>query len=139
MRAEDVVAEALSWRGTPHADQQSVKGAGCDCKGFVVGVARELGRPEAASLYGRMQDYRKIDCRLLKQGLGELFDQVNEMQPGDILLLRMIGRPQHLGIVGHDVLIHSYGRGPAQVTCTNLRAAIRLWPIDSIWRWRGLD
>lgn len=139
MTADDIVAEAVSWVGTPHVEQQSVKGQGCDCKGLIAGVARELGRPEAQTIYARMQDYRRIDCKLLKKGLAECFDPATEMQPSDILLLRMMGRPQHMGIVGYGNLIHSFARGPSLVARTNLQAAIRLWPVDSIWRWRGLD
>jgi cell wall-associated NlpC family hydrolase len=39
---ELVAAEALTWIGTPFVWGQSVKERGCDCKGLIAGVAREL-------------------------------------------------------------------------------------------------
>ena len=38
----DVVAEARTWLGTPWHHQASVKGVGCDCIGFVRGVAEKF-------------------------------------------------------------------------------------------------
>lgn len=51
--AERVVAEALSWVGTPYRHQASLKGAGCDCLGLIRGVWRALygAEPEVAPGY----------------------------------------------------------------------------------------
>ena len=35
---EDILNEALSWKGTPYRHQASCKGFGCDCLGLVRGV-----------------------------------------------------------------------------------------------------
>jgi NlpC/P60 family putative phage cell wall peptidase len=53
MMAERVVAEALTWLGTPYRHQASLKGVGCDCLGLVRGVWRALygGEPEAMPAY----------------------------------------------------------------------------------------
>ena len=40
-----VVAEARRWIGTPSVDQQTVRGAGCDCLGLVRGVWRAVVGP----------------------------------------------------------------------------------------------
>lgn len=40
--AAAVVAEALSWVGTPYRHQAALKGLGCDCLGLVRGVWRAL-------------------------------------------------------------------------------------------------
>lgn len=140
-----VVAEAREWVGTPAHWQQSVKGVGCDCKGLVVGVARELGRPEADSLFARKADYREgqIDTRLLRQGLTDALDEVEEAKSGDVLLLRIGGLAQHLAIcVSADVA----GVPTAMIQCTiGGRLGVRerrILPQDriaSIWRWRPLD
>lgn len=137
-----VADEALSWIGTPFRWQQSTKGEGADCKGLVAGVARELGRPEAESLEAQMAgEYRTghVPTRALRQGLARLFDKVVDMQPGDILLLKVHDKPQHLGIyVGGGRMVHTY-IGVGQVRSTPLgNGGPYSWlsQIVSIWRWR---
>ncbi len=39
----EVVRVARTWLGTPYHHQGRVKGAGVDCAGLSVGVAKELG------------------------------------------------------------------------------------------------
>jgi NlpC/P60 family putative phage cell wall peptidase len=53
MMQERVVAEALTWLGTPYRHQASLKGAGCDCLGLVRGVWRTIygAEPELAPAY----------------------------------------------------------------------------------------
>src|SRR5687768_13422801 len=106
-RGELVATEAREWIGTPFAWQQSAKGKGCDCKGLLWGVARELGFPEAESLYAKVANYsptRPVPSALLKEGFAAIFDPVasiEDARPGDILLLRTtIGGPAgHIAIV----------------------------------------
>lgn len=138
MERSAIVAEARSWIGTPFVWQQSTKGVGCDCKGLVAGVARELGRPEAASVYALLSNYHAVDERLLRRGLAEVFDRAAEALPGDVLLLQVAGKAQHLAIVTElGRMVHTYGRGPVQrvieVPIGRSRA------IDSIWTWRGVE
>jgi len=45
-----VVAEALTWLGTPYRHQASLKGVGCDCLGLVRGVWRAVYGPEPAPI-----------------------------------------------------------------------------------------
>ena len=138
---DQIVAEARSWIGTPHVWQAAQKGQGCDCKGLIAGIARELGRPEAESEFARMHDYGRVDVNLLLRGLNALFDPSPQIGHGDVLLLVMNRRPQHLAIADTRAgeIIHTYGRGPEKVTATNTAAAIRLWKLDSCWAWRGVE
>lgn len=138
---EDIVAEALSWKGTPFHWQQMRKGAGCDCKGLVAGVAQELGMPEAKSIYAAMpaDASGRVDTRLLIHGLEETMVRADRMQPGDVLLLTMAKKPQHLAILIHDRIVHTYGHGPDCVITTPLSVALRAWPLNSIWTWKSLD
>lgn len=131
-----IVAEARRWIGTPFRWQQAAKGQGCDCKGLVAGIARAVGRPEGASVYALMtaQYRRAVDPALLQRGLDELFDRVDAMEPGDVLLMRVAGKAQHLGIyVGGGRMIHTYAKGPRQVMEVPLNPE---WPIVAIYRWR---
>jgi len=136
LRRSDVVAAARSWIDTPFHWQASVKGVGADCRGLISGVARDLGLPEADSFYARTANYDKVDTALLKVGLRALFDQVGEARPGDVLLLKIRGKAQHLAIyVGDGRMIHTYGNNIGRVIEVPVG---RSRPIDSIWAWRGI-
>jgi NlpC/P60 family putative phage cell wall peptidase len=141
-RGEAVAAEARAWLGTPFRWQASVKGVGCDCKGLLWGVARELGFPEAESLYAKVADYsptRPVPSALLKEGIAAIFDPVEEMQPGDILLLKVGGRPSHIAIYsGEGRAIHAQIGPKNWVKEASLRALLKKFPMDSVWRWRCL-
>lgn len=139
-KGEAVAAEAREWAGTKFVWQASQKGVGCDCKGLVWGVARELGFPEAASLYASIADYspkRPVDGKLLREGMASLFDPVTEMEAGDILLLKIAGKPAHLAIyVGGGRVVHAQIGPKDWVKETRAEALLKMFPLDSIWRWR---
>jgi NlpC/P60 family putative phage cell wall peptidase len=103
-RAE-IVAEAKTWIGTPWRHQQSTKGVGADCaRGLIVGVARELGLPEAAAFetcpefrgYGREPDPKMVLAACLR-----FLDPATELLPGNILYLRVpkVTQPMHFALV----------------------------------------
>lgn len=135
-----IVVEALSWRGTPFVWGQSVKQRGCDCKGLVAGVARELGRPEAASVHALAVDYRLVDPLRLRAGLADTFDRAGVIGAGDVLLLKFGGKAQHLAIVtDRDTVVHCTTRAEKRgVHEQSLDAVLGIWPLDSIWRWKVL-
>jgi NlpC/P60 family putative phage cell wall peptidase len=94
---ERIVAAARTWIGTPFEHQGRLKGAGVDCAGLVVGVARELGLPHAdVDGYGRNPRRALLEAELAAQ-----MDPIAlaELRPGDVLLFRIEREPQHLGIV----------------------------------------
>ena len=134
---EQIAACAETWIDVPFAWQGRVR-AGCDCKGLAAGVARECGRPEAESLEAMAADYGgKVDAARLKAGLARLFDRVSERQPGDILLIRFHGKPQHVAICAPlpgkpSRVIETMNAGPMKVRPFRRADA----EIDSIWRWR---
>jgi cell wall-associated NlpC family hydrolase len=132
-----IVAEARSWAGTPFRWQASVKGVGADCRGFIFGVARELGLPEANGRTARADYSSRIPARELKRVLAETFDRADVARPGDLLLIVVGEKPQHLAIVtGPGRMMHACLRGPEQVIEVPIGKSR---PIDSIWTWRGLD
>lgn len=137
---ERVAREARSWVDTAFVWGQSVKGEGCDCKGLIIGVARELGRAEADSLYAAVTDYRvdrPVPTAFLIEGVEALFDRVTDMRAGDVLLLNHAGRPGHLAIyVGDDRIVHAFPGVKAKVSERDLRVLTHKFPLHSIWRWR---
>lgn len=136
---QKVAAEALEWVGTPFHWQASQKGVGADCKGLLCGVARELGLPEAESLYAQMTDYGKVvDGKLLKEGVASIFDPVEgDWQAGDVLLCKQLKEPCHLAIyTGEGTAVHTQISSKAYVKETALRALFHFFPLDSVWRWR---
>jgi NlpC/P60 family putative phage cell wall peptidase len=102
-RAEECVAEARRWIGTPYLHQASVRGAGCDCLGLLRGVWRTVydNEPESVPAYTAdwsepQQDevlWRAADRHLSRKA-------VADAAPGDVLLFRMKdgGVAKHLGL-----------------------------------------
>jgi len=100
MTREDIVKEALSWRGTPYLRGGRIKGVGCDCATFILEVFRAVGHvtPDDDSGGGFFSDdwwantedeaYMK---RVLRHG-SELVKQKTyaalKIEPGCIVLLR---------------------------------------------------
>jgi cell wall-associated NlpC family hydrolase len=137
-----VADKAEEWIGVPFRWQGRVR-AGCDCRGLIAGVAKELNRPEAGSLEALAGDYGvKVPVNRLRMGMERLFDRVptETRQAGDVLLCRLGGAAQHLAIYAPkpgkpDRAIEAMPKGPAKVRPAH-------WPahrIDSVWRWRNAD
>jgi NlpC/P60 family putative phage cell wall peptidase len=133
----DVVAEALTWVGTPFRWQAAHKGVGADCKGFVAGVARALGLPEAEHLHMLKADYSpKVDSSFLARAIGEVLVPVETPAPGDVLLMLAAGLPQHLGIFAGERILHTYtGKW---VAATRTGALLAKSPLHSAWRFGSL-
>lgn len=131
----DIVTEARRWIGTPYHEQASVRGGGCDCKGLVVGVARECGLPEADGFHARLANYGvKVDVRLLRHGLAAELRQVAGPRPGDVLLLRVRDKAQHLALlVDGSRMIHCWGAGLQQVVSAPWTAGRAQRELDSAW------
>lgn len=149
-----VAAEAREWIGTPFIWQQSVKGLGTDCKMLPAGVARELGFPEANSIYATMSNYsdqRRVPSATLRQGLGELFDQIKfdrsaslkgnvppEIEAGDLLLLVMQKDPNHLAIaLDNKTAVHAKLGSREAVTETGIAVLMRKYRLAGIYRWKA--
>ncbi len=111
MKREDIVTEARSWIGTRFHHQGRLKGVGVDCAGLVVGVAEAVG----INVHDYTDYSRYPDGQMLEQVCDEQLTRIalNEIQPGDVLLMRFETEPQHLAFVGDYEfgglsIIHSY-------------------------------
>lgn len=133
-----IAEEALTWPGTPFVWDQSVKQVGCDCKGLLRGVLRELGRPEADSFYAAFRGYRAdrpVPASLLLEGFANLFDRAETIAPGRLLLLNHAGKPGHMAIaVSGTRAVHAYPGRRSMVTERDLAVLFHKYPLHSIWR-----
>lgn len=135
--ADQVIAEAREWIGTPFHHQEHMKHVGSDCIGLVCGVGIELGifpsdlyeRPETARFIGYS---RQPDGVTLQAACDQLMVPADEIEVGCVVLMRYSQDPQHIAIVanyrhGGLSIIHALSRGAAAV------AEHRL---DAVWRSR---
>lgn len=137
-RAE-FVAEARSWLGTKFMHQHADKQAGCDCIGFVRGIAKAAGLvplEQLATLPQSMFAYLgRPDGVQLREGCDEHLIPIamTDARPGDVILIRFGRHPQHMALLGDYThgglsMIHSLGPGgPGQVVEHRL---------DDTWRAR---
>lgn len=114
--AEQAVAIARSWIGTPYVHQGAARGAGTDCLGLLRGIWRELYReePEAVPPYTADWSEPERQERLWAAARRHLIPVIGLEQIGEVLLFRMRegAVAKHLGIrarVGADAsFIHAY-------------------------------
>lgn len=101
---DNLLAEARSWLGTPFKHQGRLKGVGCDCLGLLIGVAAALdlqgkGGQKLADLdnlsYGHFPDENA-----LRAGLDAALYPAENLSAGCIVLIKIEGRAQHLGMIG---------------------------------------
>jgi len=102
MKRETIIAEALSWIGTPYHHRASLKAVGCDCLGLVRGVYRDLcgEEPREVPAYPQHNDGSERE-RLLRAFERHLMRAPTPGAPGDILVFRL--RPhfpaRHCGVL----------------------------------------
>jgi cell wall-associated NlpC family hydrolase len=112
-----IIEEARTWLGTPFKHQGRMKNVGVDCLGLLIGVAAAL---DLRSRTGQsLADLDSLgyghfpDEAALRAGLASALWPVGELSAGCIVLMKIEGRTQHLGIVGNYEegelsLIHAY-------------------------------
>ena len=103
MSADDVVAAALMWLGTPYRHRASTPGAGCDCLGLLRGVWRTLygSEPVAVPAY-RADGRRDRHNGALRQAAERfLVIETGPVDAGQVVLFRLGGQiePRHCGIM----------------------------------------
>lgn len=133
--ADDVVAEARRWIGTPFHHQGRLLGVGVDCAGLVIGVAKALG---LATDYQDCTDYsRQPDGEMTRLLVAHL-DRVRftDRRGGDVVHVAWSMIPQHVGILTNaGTLIHAYGeRGVVETTLSGQL----LQGVRGVYRFRGI-
>ena len=139
---EAIVAEAMSWLGTPYRHQASLKGVGCDCLGLLRGVWRALlgDEPEAMPAYTPdWAEAKGAETLATAAGRHLIAINVKEAGAGDVLLFRWRANlpAKHAAIlVDADRFIH------AQQGAAVALAALSPWwrrRIAYAFRFPGVD
>ena len=128
-RADEIVARARAWIGTPYRHQASCRGAGTDCLGLLRGVWREVLGPEPEAVPSYTPDWSepsRSEDMLAAAGRNLVPVDVAGARSGDVVVLRMRegGVAKHVGFLarsplGHATLIHAYsGHGVVESALT---------------------
>ena len=117
MTAEDIVAEARRWIGTPYVHQASLCGAGADCLGLLRGVWRAVFGCEPGDVPAYTPDWSEPQGdEVLWRALGaRMRDKpLDDEAQGDVILFRMrdCAVAKHLGLqtrIGPNArFVHAY-------------------------------
>ncbi|KQZ16386.1 peptidase P60 [Mesorhizobium sp. Root552] len=119
--ADEIVAEALSWLGTPYRHQAYSKGVGCDCLGLIRGVWRSLYGDELEVPADYAPDWAEASGEerlLLGAGRNLKPKPLGAFAAGDVLVFRW--RPhlpaKHAGIaLSQSHFVHAYQGGGSVV------------------------
>lgn len=134
MTADQIIASARGAIGTPFRHQGRVVGRALDCAGLILHVCSELGISYTdVPAYGHTPHRGLLEATLESQ---PVVYRVYEKQPGDILLMKFTGEPQHLAIYAGGTIIHSYAN--ARKVCEH--DLTKEWDdrIVRIYRFKGL-
>lgn len=121
---QEIVREARKWLGTPFHHQGRLCGdgikqprGGVDCLGLLIGAADGAGAMAEGKAFSEFdsREYGHLpDANALQGVLQNLLEcvELQDIQSGDVLLMRFDGNPQHLAIVtdyeGGFGIIHAF-------------------------------
>jgi len=137
-----IVAEALSWVGTPYRHQASLKGVGCDCLGLLRGVWRAFYGPEPEAVPGYTPDWAEARgeetlAAAARRHLSEIAP--SQAGAGDVLLFRW---RENLPAKHAAILVDEHRFVHAQQGAAVASAALTPWwrrRIAYAFRFPGID
>lgn len=108
-KADQIIAAARSYIGTPFNHQGRLPGIGLDCAGVGIAAAKSLGIPiKDFSGYPRTP-FDGMLKKMLDEQESLLQVGINDAEPGDVLLMRISTDPQHIAIKSYNgYMIHAY-------------------------------
>lgn len=103
-----IIREARTWIGTPWLPSGARKGAGCNCLGFIVGVARNCGL-DLSEPFRNYEGYALPPKPLsLLRGLREQMLRTRNPEPGDVLLFDLDGLRHVAFLTEPGRIIHAH-------------------------------
>jgi len=118
---ESIIAEAMTWLGTPWHHNALLKGVGVDCAQFLIGVYSNVGLVSHidTGFYPRDWHLHRNEPMFL-QFLMQYADPIAEGERGDIAMFKYGRHPAHGAIVvDSHTIIHAY-RDEKSVVLTDL-------------------
>lgn len=109
----EFVKACRRYLGTPFKHRGRTRN-GLDCAGLIVVALQDLGqKPYDLKVYGR-EPHKDGLRQTVVRNLGEPLKSGVEWLPGDVVLMRFVREPHHLGVFGDYPggglsLIHSFG------------------------------
>jgi NlpC/P60 family putative phage cell wall peptidase len=107
-----IVERAREWLGTPYCHQQSVKGIGCDCLGFLRGVYEEVTGLPARQPPPYSPSWDEVGRQeLMLAAANEHLIRTDTIVPGCVLVFRMKrgAVAKHCGIAtSENAMIHAH-------------------------------
>lgn len=136
---DKLVSAARACIGTPWRHQGRVPGQHLDCAGLIryTGIASGLlDRSRDFTAYGRWPQPARMG-EILTDFFTIHRPNPENMKPGSILWLKILGDPMHLAIYTGDSIIHAVSSGPARVVEHGFRGP---WPkrIHAILEWKNI-
>lgn len=135
-----IVAEAMSWKGTPWHHRARLKGVGVDCAQFLAGVFEALGLVPPLDLGHYPPDWHLHQDRpRFLENLAQHADPIDAPLSGDIAMFKFGRHAAHGSIViAWPLIIHAY-RDERRVVLSDVAASPALSNrLDSFWRVRGI-
>jgi cell wall-associated NlpC family hydrolase len=142
MKVADLIAFARTLIGTPYGHQGRVAGLSLDCAGVPVAIAKHFGIPLTDyTRYGRTPVPAEM-----KAALDAHLERIptKDMQPGDVVWMRIEKEPQHLGIVAdycHGGLSLIHGTNGSGINKVVEHRIDEFWRsrIVAAWRYPGVE
>jgi len=131
---DTLIIAARGWIGTPYVHQAATRGAGCDCRGLLRGLWREVlgGEPEPVPAYSMDWSEPQGEERLWAAARRHLKPSPLETAaPGDVLLFRM----RHGAVAKHLGLQACVGTGPTFIHAYSGRGVVES-PLSAPWQRR---
>lgn len=121
---EQLIAEALTWIGTPWHHGQQTKGAGCDCLGLLAGIAYAVGYTDARAHVrnSKFRVYaRSPDPAMLDEVMAQYGDPIAIQDAGlaDVLRLTPMNRGRHAQHFAMVSKVDAAGVPSHMIHCTN--------------------
>ena len=119
MTSSKIIDQAHAWLDTRFKHQGRIKKndqdkGGCDCLGLIMGVGGKTKSGELLQDFDQINYPKLLTSNLLLDQLDLLLERVEfkDIEPGNIILIRINNWPQHLAIIievtPHITIIHSY-------------------------------
>jgi cell wall-associated NlpC family hydrolase len=134
MTGFEYVTQARDYIGVPfrHAGRNR---NGVDCVGLVLCAAYDL----KLTTFQTPPYSRQVDSEAMRRGLMACGREVSpqELEPGDVLFLKVLGTPTHLAVYTGATIIHAYE--PSGSVCEVRFGEYWLSKVEAAFRWQGLD